>query len=217
MPRKRQIYSPIDPYHVYARSNNRDSFYLPMPEVWEIMSNYLHFIRFAYECRIHSFVLMPNHFHLICTFPKGNHGAAMNYFMRETSKEINRRAGRINHVFGSSATFSHINCYDYFMAAHKYVYRNPVKARICRLVEEYEYSTLHGLLGLSRIIIPVEEDSILFDGDIQENLEILNTDYTDEQNEAIRIGLHKVTFGIRKDRNTRKVVEFDGAEEVFIN
>ena len=43
---------------------------------------------------------MGNHFHLLVTAPDGNLSAAMLYFMRETSREVSRRSGKINQTWG---------------------------------------------------------------------------------------------------------------------
>lgn len=197
MPRKLVPISPLDPYHINARANNRENFHLPIQEVWEITNRYLYFIAHAFECKIHAFVLMDNHFHLISTFPKGNIGESMNYFMRETSKEFGRCTNRINHAWGSPAKPSRISSYQYFMAAYKYVYRNPVKAKLCERVEGYKYSTLHGLLGQSSILAPVVEDTILFGQDgFERVLDWLNTTPLKANEEAVKRALAKSDFKI---------------------
>lgn len=44
---------------------------------------------------------------------------------------------------------------EYYKNAYKYIYRNPLDAGLCRTVEEYEYSSLRGLLGHSPLVVPV--------------------------------------------------------------
>jgi putative transposase len=41
MPRKKLIYTDQFPYHVTARSNNKEWFYLPISEVWNIFTSKL--------------------------------------------------------------------------------------------------------------------------------------------------------------------------------
>lgn len=199
MPRKKQIFCPTDPYHITARSNNREKFEAPLNEAWPIMCDYLCFIKYAFECKIHSFVLMKNHFHLIATFPNDNYSEAMNYFMRETSREMGRSTNRINHAYGSRARPSHLNSFLYFTHAYKYVYRNPVKAKICENVEDYPYSTLHGLVGRSRLDIPLAKDTLLFDQELESALIWLNTPTSAENDDAIGKALKKTKFQLRKN------------------
>lgn len=171
------------PYHIHARCINREWFRIPLPDVWNIFSSYLHFIRHAYGVRINSFVLMSNHFHLIATPTHDNLPAAMNYFMRETSRNISRDSCRINQVYGGPYRKCMLKSYHYFCHAYKYVYRNPVEAGLSNHVEEYPYSTLQGLLGLSKLFIPTEYDTILFGPDVkrahslESELKWMNTAY----------------------------------------
>lgn len=138
------------PYHITARCINRDWFSIDMPAVWEIMTRQLYFTNFAFNLRIHSFVLMSNHFHMIVRSPEANLSVAMSYFMRETSREITRRSHRINQTYGSRFHRS--------LIAYKYVFRNPVEAGLCNRVEDYEFSSLKGVLGERWLDVPISED-----------------------------------------------------------
>ena len=57
-------------YHIYARSNNRDFFYLPQNVVWDIFMEQLHLLQIEFDVKISAFVLMNNHFHLLLLTPK---------------------------------------------------------------------------------------------------------------------------------------------------
>lgn len=185
--------NPNTPYHLSARSNNRDWFQLPMNEVWDITSRYLRFIAAAYSVQIHNFVLMSNHYHLIASFPEANMPQALQYFMRETSRSIAFESKRINHIYGGRYFRSQILTYNHFLTVYKYVYRNPVEARIVDVVEEYPYSSLNSLLGQSQIIFPVAEDTLLFDN-ISRNLEWMNKAPLLENYETVRKALRRDVF-----------------------
>lgn len=199
MPRKSFHMYSEHPYHLSARTNGRDWFELDLDQVWEIMSCYLHFAHYAYGVRIHSFVLMTNHFHLLASFPNGNLSEFATYFMRETSRAIGREVGRINHVWGGRVFRSCIASGLHYEHAYKYVYRNPVEAGACEAVEEYRYSTLAGLLGRQHVMIPLDEDPLLFDGDrTNETLRWLNTPVDHVRKEAVRCALRRSIFQLSK-------------------
>jgi putative transposase len=162
MPRKKVPVIAGDPYQINARCINREWFDLPLPTVWSIMEDYLYLLAVGFSIKIHSFVLMPNHFHAIMSAPSGNLSSALLYFMRETSREITRLSGRINQTYGSRNYKTWLIKHHYFLNTYKYVYRNPVRAQLCTRVEDYPYSTLSGLLGLQPIHIPMAEDKVLF-------------------------------------------------------
>ncbi len=194
------------PYHITARCINRQWFSLKLPCVWSIMSDYLFLCQQLYSIKIHSFVLMPNHFHLLVTAPKGNLSRFLLYFMRETSREISRRSKRINQTFGSRNHKCLIDRYSYYINCYKYVYQNPLRAELTRQVEEYEFSTLSGLLGLTQLVILVVEDPLLFDPiPEQSTLDWLNEWGGPQYDEDLRLALKRGKMEFKASKNTGKV------------
>jgi len=183
--------------------NNKELFPLEPSLCWTIFGDYLFMLNKWFDIEIFSFVMMPNHVHLLCRDPGANLSVAMAIFMRETSKEISRFAGRINRIWGSPFFSSVIGNHHYFLHAYKYTYRNPVAARLCERVEDYPWSTLAILLGHRRDIIPLQYDDTLFN-DVTGTLRWLNEDYNKKDADTLRHGLHKKYFRLPVDRNTRK-------------
>lgn len=137
---------------------------------------------------------------MIVTTPDLNLDTAMNYFMRETSRIIGIRSGRINQVYGGPYHWSLIKSSNYFLHAYKYVYRNPVEAGLSLCVEKYKYSTLSVLVGNQRSIIPIEYDDTLF-SDLVEQLKWLNNSYPSiEIKDDIRKALRKSEFQFAKNK-----------------
>ena len=206
MPRKKYHPSESVPYHITARCINKEWFQIPLNEVWEILSEYLFFIHYAYNVKVHSFVLMNNHFHLILTTPDANLSEAMNYFMRETSKQFGLVSGRINQIYGGPYFWSLLKSQVYYGHAYKYVYRNPVEAGLCLNVEEYPFSTLHSLVGNSKTIIPLSDDTLLF-SDLESQINWLNKNYSSlDYKRDIKNALRKREFHFGKDKNRKSSV-----------
>ena len=203
MPRKKFECDPTRPYHLAARSNNKDWFALPIENVWEIVTNYLHFVHHAFDVQTHAFVLMHNHFHLIASFPNANLSAAMEYFMRQTSRSIASEGNRINHVFGTRIFRSRLTSQHYYLNAYKYLLQNPVRAELCKTVESYQFSSLHGSLGQSKTIIPTVSDALLFD-DVERSLRWLNELPDPEDVEAVRLALRRADFKLPRCSKTKR-------------
>lgn len=184
-----------NPYHVTARCINRDWFSLDMHFVWRIMEDYLFLAAQGFQLKIHAFVLMRNHFHLLVSNPEGNLSVAMQYFMRETSRWLTRESGRVNQAWGGRFHRCEIQSYHYYLNAYKYVYRNPIHARAISRAEDYPFSTLNGLLGHSRLVIPIEQDLILFDGDLDGALKWINKTPRSEHYDAVRKAFRRRVFG----------------------
>ncbi|OQW54629.1 MAG: hypothetical protein A4S09_05590 [Proteobacteria bacterium SG_bin7] len=170
------------------------------------MSEQLFFVHHAYKVKIHAFVLMSNHFHLLISTPEGNLSNAMLWFMRESSRTIIKNSGRINQTYGSRYKGTLITSSQYYLNVYKYVYRNPVTAGICDRVEEYQYSTLSGLIGLCPLLIPVTEDTLLFD-DVIKQLNWLNSQPKDGQLEETKRGLRKGVFSLPSQGLSQKRME----------
>ena len=201
MPRKKFYPTSEHPYHVTARTTNREWFGAPKELVWSHFANYLHFIWRVYDIRIHSFVLMDNHFHMLLTTPEANLDIAMNYLLREVSKRIGEETGRINQIFGGPYHWSLIKNSVHYQHAYKYVYRNPVDAGLCKTVETYRYSSLPGILGLDYLHIPVYDNLDLIQNP-HKQLKWLNCEYREEDRLAIRKALKKKEFSFARDEDT---------------
>jgi len=169
------------------------------------MEDYLFLVHHGFHLKIHSFVLMKNHFHCLASSPQANLSSAMNYFMRETSREITRLSGRVNQTYGGRYHRSLIPSDHYYMNAYKYIYQNPVRAKLSERVEEYGYSTLTGLLGIKKITIPLEEDRLLFTPSLDKGcLKWLNRIPEDEHVEEMRKALKRPYFKFNTVRKTNK-------------
>src|SRR5690606_18736740 len=80
---------------------------------------------------------------LIMSTPQCNLGEAMKYLHREVARQANHASGRVNHFFGGRYKWSLISHENYFWNCVKYVYRNPVRAKICNDVRSYKFSSLN--------------------------------------------------------------------------
>lgn len=169
--------------------------------VWSHFANYLHFIWRAYDVRIHAFVLMSNHFHLVISTPQANLDEAMNYLLREVSKRINEETGRVNQVFGGPYHWSLITNWIHYQHVYKYVYRNPVQAGICSKVQDYRYSSLPGILGMDYLYIPAYDNTDLIQNPMSQ-LKWLNNAFDEDTYEAIGTALRRKEFGFARDNNS---------------
>jgi putative transposase len=130
MPRKNLIRSNVYPYHVTARGNNKASFPCEPYQTWEIFNEKILEVQKKFGVKIHAFVMMSNHFHLLITTPHEDLGKVMETFMRSITRTMNAKSGRTGRVFGGPYHWSLINSNVYYDCALKYVYRNPVKAKL---------------------------------------------------------------------------------------
>jgi putative transposase len=127
MPRKPIERSNENYYHITARSNNKEFFYLPIVNTWDIMTERLAKLQNAYNIKISAFVLMNNHFHLLLLTPREDVDRIMYFFMKEVTLEIQKCTGRINKIFGGRYKGSMITSYGHLVNVYKYIYRNLIE------------------------------------------------------------------------------------------
>jgi REP element-mobilizing transposase RayT len=167
------------------------------------MQRHLYFMANSFDVRILGFVLMSNHFHMLILAPHEDLSAAMAYFLRETSREFVRFSQRINRTYGGRYFRSNIRSYHHYLNCYEYMCRNPLAAGLAQRVEDYPWSTLRGLLGQERLLIPVWEDQTLF-SDVEGTMQWLNQKPKAEFWKAVRKALRRKVFEFPKDRNTKK-------------
>jgi len=210
MPRAKAILQSEFPYNISARCINREWFNIPMPRVWEIFCRELTHTVEEHKLLVHSFVLMSNHFHLIASTPEANISQCMHQFMTRTSRSLTREGNRINETFAGRHYKCILHHPNYYLNAYKYNYRNPVGAGMCERVEHYPFSTLHGKLKLSKLLIPVCGDDTLI-SDTVGTLKWLNTAPPPDRLEGVRFGLKHQYFQSKKDKvsNRPLISEYD--------
>lgn len=164
MARKRFNVQTEKPIHIYGRSNNAEWFQPCMDTTWNIFNDFLNYVNHCYNLKIHAFVLMSNHYHLLASTPDKNLPLIMNRLHTEISIAMNCSSGRINHVFGGRYKACEIKNTNYLDNVIKYIYQNPVRAGLCDLAETYKYSTLSGLYGFSHLQLKIDRsyDEMLF-------------------------------------------------------
>jgi putative transposase len=192
MARPLLIRSETHPYHVTSRSNNKEFFPIPLKEVWMIMMEQLKIEVKEHALAVHAFVLMGNHFHLLCHTPHGNLDQIMQRFLRMTSVKINTRNRSINHVWGNRYKWSLIESQAHYFQVYRYIFQNPIRAKICHKVESYPFSTLHPCPIPLHSFIPMS-----FGGQEGELLWLNEVLKTDDQ-EVIKLGLKKQHFEVSK-------------------
>jgi putative transposase len=195
MPRSSLLRSDHHPYHITSRCNNKEFFTLPLPVVWSIMMKRLKETHQKHDLAIHAFVLMGNHFHLLCHTPRSNIDTCMHFFLRSTSLDINRSSKTINHLWGGRYRWTLIDSQRYYFQVYRYLFQNPLRAGIVSKVEDYPYSTLKGEMPF-----PLHSFVPLSFGGHEGELLWLNQRFEDEDQELIRLGLRRTQFDLNKKK-----------------
>lgn len=201
MPRKNLIRSNNLPYHVTARSNNKEWFTLPMPEMWKVVQDSLREAIEVHRVEVIAFVLMGNHYHMLLLTPEGNLDSFMYELNKRLALKIKTSTGQINRIFDGRYKWCLIQSQHYLINCYKYVYQNPVRAGLVQYCEDYPFSTLRCLIGNVRFSIPIHDKYGFKD---EYGLRWLNQKIDCEEEEALRNGLSKSVLVTLKSRESRK-------------
>ncbi|MDP2921784.1 MAG: transposase [Candidatus Omnitrophota bacterium] len=110
-------------------------------------SDYIYMIHLMKEtlnrfgAKVLSFLLMPNHFHLLCKFLEANMPDAMKDLFQKYAMYFNKKYARRGHVF--SGAYRSALCFDekYLITASLYIHHNPVEAELVKNAVDYRWSS----------------------------------------------------------------------------
>ncbi len=103
-----------------------------------------------YKVRIHSYCLMPNHFHLLIEQQDLSVSLAMRSLATSYARYFNNKYHKVGHVF--QGRFRGILCdkRSYLLELVRYIHLNPVRARLVQWPQEWEWSSFAAYLGKSK-------------------------------------------------------------------
>lgn len=141
MPRRARLLLPEVPIHIIQRGNNRQAcFYTP-----EDYSFYLEWLtEYAGKagCRIHGYVLMTNHVHLLLSSSKTEGpGKLMKALGQRDVQYVNRHYRRSGSLWEGRFRSCLVQEEAYLLACHRYIELNPVRADMVRHPADYPWSS----------------------------------------------------------------------------
>jgi putative transposase len=150
---------PSVPQHIILWGNNREDCFFEQADY----TYYLELLREAadrYGCRIHAYVLMTNHIHLLMTpcFEDAVSSMMQSAGCRYV-EYVNRNHGRTDGLWEGRYRASLIESEDYLLACYRYIELNPVRAMMVKHPGHYHWSSYHAnALGeWSGLVIPHQE------------------------------------------------------------
>ncbi len=127
-------------YHVTSRGNERKKIFFSKSD-YRRFKSYLESAIEKYSYRLHAYVLMGNHYHLLIETGKPNLNKLMHYINGSYTNYINRRKGRIGHLFQGRYKAILIDRDNYLLELSRYIHLNPVNAGIVENPQGYPYSS----------------------------------------------------------------------------
>lgn len=143
MPRTRRLDVPGVPQHVVQRGNNRQPCFFSRSD----HLRYLQCLADAsgkFGCRVHAYVLMTNHVHLLVTPGEpGAVGRMMQAVGRRYVRCLNDAMGRTGTLWEGRYKACLVEDDEYLLTCYRYVELNPVRACMVRRPDGHEWSSYH--------------------------------------------------------------------------
>ena len=141
MPRKPRFNLIGVPQHVIQRGNNREPCFYSEDDYIFYLSE-LNEVSKKYNCRIHSYVLMTNHVHLLVT-PMMAHGVSrmMQALGRRYVYYVNKKYNRTGTLWEGRYKSSLIDSDQYLLTCMRYIEMNPVRADMVEHPGDYMWSS----------------------------------------------------------------------------
>lgn len=132
------------PQHVIQRGNNRQRILFDEDDYWFLWER-LNAAAEKFECQIHAYVLMPNHFHLLVTPTREDGiGKLMQYVGRYYVQYFNRRHDRTGTLWEGRYRATLLDPAAYLLPCSRYVELNPVRAGYVASPADYAWSSYAG-------------------------------------------------------------------------
>ena len=100
-----------------------------------------------FGARIHGYVLMPTHYHLMVEVPEGNLSQVMAWVGGRFSQKFNRRFGHDGPVFRGRFHNAVVEDDDYWMHLLAYLHLNPLAAHLVPDLDEFRWSSHLAYVG----------------------------------------------------------------------
>lgn len=159
MPRTKRIEYPGAHYHVMCRGNNGQDIFVS-DDGRRLFLSTLGEVCTQMGWRVHAYVLMSNHYHLLIETPEANLVRGMSWFQSTYTQRFNAMFQRQGHLYQGRyksipiATDPREGGLVYFRQVSSYIHLNPFRAKICgegydEPLESYTWSSYPRYCDLS--------------------------------------------------------------------
>lgn len=134
-------------YHVTSRGNEQKSIFKSQRDRTKFFE-YLDSAAKRYDAVIHAFCLMDNHYHLLMETPSGNLPQIMRHINGAYTTYFNVKRARSGHLFQGRYKAILVEIDEYAKELSRYIHLNPVRAKITKTPEQYEWSSYQFYTGV---------------------------------------------------------------------
>jgi REP element-mobilizing transposase RayT len=140
MARPLRIQFPGAIYHITTRGNEKRPIFFEERDYLKLIE-ILSEAKTKYLIKIYSYVLMPNHYHLLMETSEKNLCAAMHFIQTKYASYVNNAYNRTGHLFQGRYKSIVVDKESYLAELVRYIHLNPVRAGLTSDPEKYRWSS----------------------------------------------------------------------------
>ena len=133
-------------YHITSRGNSRGRIFLSDHDKNTFLDT-LHLVIKRYGWKCYAYCLMDNHYHLLIETPAPNLSLGMRLLNGSYTQCFNIQNKRTGHVFQGRFKAFVVEKQNYLMALSAYIVLNPVRAKIFRQPNDWQWSSYSATVG----------------------------------------------------------------------
>ncbi len=147
-------------YHVINRGLERREIFRDSKdrEYFFFLLKHLHE---KYGLWVHCYCLMSNHYHLYIETPNGQLSKIMRQLDGIYTLKFNKRRKRVGPLFQGRYKATLVDQDSYSLQLSKYIHLNPLKAKIVKQLEEYQFSSYPAYIGKAEMPVFLKTDFLL--------------------------------------------------------
>jgi REP element-mobilizing transposase RayT len=137
-------------YHVTSRGNERKAIFRGDLD----RKKFLELIRRAveqFDLRLHAYVLMANHYHLLIETRRAGLNRALRYLNGVYTQAFNRRHNRVGHLFQGRYKAILVEKESYLLELSRYIHLNPWRLKESMDPVKYPWSSLGSYVGVRTV------------------------------------------------------------------
>lgn len=151
MARRPRVILPNIPVHIIQRGNNKQPCFFQKQD-YAVYLNKLKEAAKKFDVKVHCFVLMTNHVHLLLTaIDCDGISAVMQSIGRYYVRYINTSYGRSGTLWEGRFRSSLVDSDEYLLNVYQYIELNPVRANMVGHPKDYPWSSYHKNGGYKQI------------------------------------------------------------------
>jgi len=147
MARRPRIWYKGASYHITCRGNHQNNIFNERSD-YKVYLRIIEKVKEQLDFDLWAYCLMTNHVHLLIKTKESSISDIMKKINMLYVNYFNRKYNKVGHLFQGRYGAKLISDYTYLLELSRYIHLNPVRAKIVKRPEDYEWSSYNMYIGL---------------------------------------------------------------------